>query len=258
MNETSSRQVALITGGTSGLGKAAAVELARRGWSVFCQHEGDAEGADRAVDELIEAAEAEGQRIEVASGAADLAAGAGREQLVESVLEEFERIDLLVNAAAPPRRPGDLLELTEDACGEALSAVLTSTLLLTQIVASEMVRLSEAGLVDNPRIVTLNSVHAGAASTEFPAECIARAGLAMVTRLFADRLAEHGINVYEVRVGFVATDAAEPATEAHVPIPRRGRDGDVARAVAVIAEDLLGFTTGEVIHIDGGLHMGDV
>ena len=264
MNDVSSSQVALITGGPAGLSKATAMELARRGWSIFLQHAGPQEAADQAVADILAAAEEAAQQIEAAAGGADLTVSADREQLVESVIEDFGRIDMLVNAAAgPPGAAEDLLEITEDSYAETMNATLTATLFLTQIVASEMVRLTEAGLIDNPKIVTLNSVGAYAASAGHGPHCISRAGLAMVTKLFADRLAAHGINVYEVRVGFVAAEPAAPGGARHeeagdqaaTPIPRRGWGDDVARAVAAIAEDLLSFSTGEVINVDGGFHL---
>ena len=262
--EDQTGRVALATGGTSGLGKAAAIELARRGWSLCVQHDGDEEAAAEAVAEILDAAEETKQRIEAKAFAADLANAQQREQLVEDVIEKFERIDLLVNAAAG--RPGaesDLLEMTESEFHEAIDSALAGTLFLTQLVASEMVRLVEGGLIENPKIVTINSTGAYASSVDRGPQCISRAGLSMMTSLFADRLGEHGINVYEIRVGIITAGPGDPAHARYdklieqglTPIRRWGRPGDVARVVAAIAEDMLSFSTGEVINVDGGFHL---
>jgi NAD(P)-dependent dehydrogenase (short-subunit alcohol dehydrogenase family) len=257
-------RVALVTGGASGLGKAAAMELARRGWSVCIQHAQDAAAADAAREAISDAAAEAGCEAAVEALAADLARGDQREQLVEEALERFARIDLLVNAASGrPEVAVDLLEMTEDAFGAVMDAQVASALFLTQLVANEMVRLVEGGLIENPRIVTVNSVSAYTTSVDHPAQCISRAALAMVSSLFADRLGEHGINVYEVRVGIITAGPDDPAhgrydkliEQGLTPIRRWGRPGDVARAVAAVAEGLLGFSTGEVINVDGGFHM---
>jgi len=264
MEEQTAGRVALITGGTSGLGKAAALELARLGWSLSLQHEGPEDSASAAVTDLQTAAGEEGHKIEAEALQADIADAQQREQLVENTIEAFERIDLLVNAAAARAGPpSDLLEMTEGEFREAIDSALAGTLFLTQLVANEMVRLVEGGLIENPKIVTINSVSAYASSVNHGPQCISRSALSMVTSLFADRLGEHGINVYEIRVGMISAGAADPAHQQYdklieqgmMPIRRWGRPGDVARAVAAVAEDMLGFSTGEVINVDGGFHM---
>lgn len=262
MEESLSR-VALVTGGTTALGQASALELARRGWSVVLQH-AEGEDAQAALGELKAAAGAEGRQIEAAARQADLGNSAGREQLVEYVLETFERIDMLLNAATTPPTTGeDLLEMNEDSLRGAIDATLTGTFFLTQLVAREMVRLVEAGQIENPRIVTINSIGAYTTSADHGPQCLSRSALAMITRLFADRLGEHGINVYEIRAGIVKTSHSDSAYTQYdeliqqglTPLRRWGRPRDVARAVAAIAEDLLDFSTGEVLNVDGGFHL---
>jgi len=256
-------RVALVTGGASGLGKAAAIELVRLGWSVFIQHSASV-SADEALSDIRALADETDAEIEVAATAADLTASADREQLIEQVLANFGQIDMLVNAA--PGRGGpaaDLLEVTEQAYRQIIDTGVTATFLLTQLVANEMVRLVEAGQIESPKIVTINSIGAYTTSGDYGPQCISRAALAMITRLFADRLGEHGIKVYEVCVGIITTGAGDIAherydkliTEGLTPIRRWGRPGDVARAVAAIAEDFLSFSTGEVINVDGGFHL---
>jgi NAD(P)-dependent dehydrogenase (short-subunit alcohol dehydrogenase family) len=171
---------------------------------------------------------------------------------------------MLVNAvAAPAGQSEDLLELTEGHYAEAIQSLLTANLFLTQRVASEMVRMVEAGLVESPKIVTINSINAYTSSVDSAPQCIGQAALGMMTRLFADRLGEYGINVYEVRIGILATTSADQCharydsliADGLTPIRRWGRPGDVARAISAIAQDLLGFSTGQIINVDGGFHL---
>lgn len=255
---------ALITGGISATGQAIAAELARRGWNVFLQHTGADTAADDACQTLQKVAQQNHCDVLASAAKADLASPAGREQLVEQVLEDFGQIDLLVNAAGLSSASGaDLLEMSEADFRAVLEATLTATLFLTQRVANEMVRLVEAGQIENPKIVTVNTLSASVTSPDLAAHCISRSGLAMMTRLLADRLGEHGINVYEVRTGILAAGPSDPAharydsliAQGLTPIRRFGRPGDVARAVAAIADDLLTFSTGETIHVDGGFHL---
>lgn len=255
-------RVALITGGAGAVATAVAMELARRGWSIFLQHSPGQGGIEDAVKAIRNAAS--GRPAEVLTAAADLTAGAGREQLVEQALEAFDRIDMLVNADIAPAGGGsDLLVLTEDDFRSAVNSTLTATMFLTQQVANEMVRLVEAGLTENPRIVTISTLNAYITSIDSAGQCVSQAALGMMTRLFADRLGEYGINVYEVRTGILASGAGDQSyakydaliAQGLTPIRRWGRPGDAARAVAAIAEDLLGFSTGEVINVDGGFHI---
>ena len=257
-------QTALITGGTGGLGKAVAVALARKGWSIFLQHAADTSAAEDAAAEVVAAAQEAGHSINVLTAQADLTVGADREQLVEAVLDSFGRIDMLVNAA-PGARPVRqyLLEMTEDVYRDVLDRGVTAAVFLTQLVANEMVRLVEAGQIENPRIVTINSISAQAVSVGYAPQCISRAALAMMSQLFAEGLGVHGINVYEIRAGLITSGAGDPIhanydsriEQGLTPIRRLGRPGDVARAVAAIADGLLSFSTGEVINVDGGFHV---
>src|SRR5437867_13019774 len=114
-----------------------------------------------------------------------------------------------------------------------------------------------------PKIVTVSSISAYTASTNRGDYCVAKAALSMLTPLYAARLAEHGINVYEIRPGIIATDMTGPVKEKYdalieqglTPIKRWGKPEDVAKAVVAIAQDLFPFSTGEVINVDGGFHI---
>ena len=264
MEDQQAQRVALVTGATGALGLASAVELARRGWCLFLQHGESDASVERAVDEAGAAALEGGVDVEILTAPADITLAGDRERLVERVLEVFGRIDMLVNAAArAPVVAVDLLEMTEQTYRGVMDTGVTATLFLTQRVANEMVRLVEAGMVENPKIVTLNSISAYTTSADHASHCLSRSALSMMTQLFADRLGEYGVNVYEIRAGLLSagpTDAAhsrydELIEQGLMPIRRWGRPGDVARAVAAIAEDLLTFSTGEVINVDGGFHL---
>jgi len=257
-------KVALVTDAAGGMGKVCAQELARRGWSIFLHHTASAELGEAAAESVQRAGTDGGQEIRVAAARADLTDSEQREQLVEQALESFGQIDLLVNVpSARPVVAEDLLEMTADGFRAVTESMLTATLFLTQLVANEMVRLVEAGMIENPKIVTINSISAYTTSPDHGAHCIARAGLGMMTRLLADRLGEHGVNVYEIRTGLVSGGAGDPAhsrydsliSEGLTPLRRWGRPGDVARAVAAVAEGLLGFSTGQVLDVDGGFHL---
>ena len=260
--ESAPSRVALVTGGAGAVAVSVAMELARRGWAIFLQHGIGAAGVEEAVRAIRSAA---GEKpVEVLTAGADLTSSDGREQLVEQVLEAFDRIDMLVNAAITPAGGGsDLLEMPEDDFRRALDGTLTATVFLTQHVANEMVRLVEAGLVENPKIVTLTTLASYITSIDSAPQCVSQAALGMVTRLFADRLGEYGIGVFEIRTGILSSGAGDQSyakydaliSQGLTPIRRWGRPGDAARAVAAIAEDLLNFSTGEVIHVDGGFHI---
>jgi NAD(P)-dependent dehydrogenase (short-subunit alcohol dehydrogenase family) len=113
------------------------------------------------------------------------------------------------------------------------------------------------------KIINISSLSAYTASTNRGEYCVAKAALSMLTPLFAARLAEHGINVYEIRPGIIATDMTQPVKERYerliaeglTPIQRWGTPEDVGRAAAAIAQDLLPFSTGEVLNVDGGFHI---
>ncbi len=251
-------RVALVTHAIYEPSRSVAVELARRGWSLFCQYDGDRSAAERLLRDAAGAAARAGLEVELAVEAADVTSALGREQLVENAIEEFDRVDLLV-IGGPPTGVGeeDLLELVEDSCRSVLEAGANATLFLTQIVANEMVRLVEAGLIESPKIVLLNDVLAGAVNAARAPECVNAAATGAVAQLFADRLGEHGINVFEVRSAARLLDRRleDEPHRAAPPLEREGRGADVARAVAAIAEDLLDYSTGQVLHVDGGLHM---
>jgi len=130
-------------------------------------------------------------------------------------------------------------------------------------VARAMIDLLASGAITDPRIINIGSISAYTSSPNRGEYCLSKAGLGMLTNLFADRLAEYGIAVYEVRPGVIETEMTASVqakydqliTEGLTPIKRWGQPDDVAKAVVAIAEGLFPFSTGEVFNVDGGFHL---
>lgn len=251
-------RVAIITGSSRGIGRAIAMKLAELGWNVVVNYNRD----EAAAGEVV-AAMAESGAVGLAVRA-NIAFAGERGKLLQETLRRFERVDLLVNnAGMAPRHRVDVLEATEASYDEVMAVNLKGPFFLSQLVAREMIQLKRAGKIAAPKIVNLGSVSAYASSINRAEYCLAKAGIAMMTRLLAHRLAEEGINVYEVRPGIIATDMTSVAKEKYdrlladglTPIARWGQPADVALAVAAIAQDYLPFSTGEVINVDGGFHL---
>jgi 3-oxoacyl-[acyl-carrier protein] reductase len=253
-----SDQAALVTGASRGIGRAIAVALAEQGWSIAINYRGNAEAAAE-TRSLVENAGGRGVAIQ-----ADIADANDRGRLVEQTLASFNRIDLLVNnAGTAPRQRADLLETSEASYDEVMAVNLKGPFFLTQRVAKVMIDLLKAGVIEHPKIVNIGSMSAYTTSVNRAEYCLSKAGLGMMTALYADRLSEYGIHVYELRPGIIETDMTSIVrakydrliAEGLTPIRRWGQPDDVARAVIAIAQDQFLFSTGEVINVDGGFHL---
>ena len=258
IESTSSSRVALVTGAGRGIGRGIALALAERGWAVVINYRGNAEAAQ----ETAQAVAAAGGRPLLVQ--ADVAQTADRERLLAETLAAFGRIDLLVNnAGMGPRQRMDLLEVSAASYDEVMAVNLKGPFFLTQAVAKAMLAQLKSGATYAPKVVNIGSISAYTASVNRAEYCISKAGMAMMTALFADRLANEGINVYEVRPGIIETDLTSVAKAKYdtliagglTPIRRWGQPEDVAAAVVAIAEGYLSFSTGEVINVDGGFHL---
>ena len=249
-----SRPVAIVTGGRRGIGAAIAVVLAATGCDVAYTDILAAD--DDPVRAGIEAAG--GRALYVESDLADLAA---HEPLVEAVADWGGGLDVLVNNAGigSPRR-GDLLSLTPEHFDRIIGVNLRGTFFLSQRVAGWMVA-HPRGDGFRRSIVSIGSVSAEMATPERSEYCISKAGLAMLTKLLALRLADDGVSVYEVRPGIIRTDMTAGVKETYdraiadglSPIRRWGEPADVARATAALVQGDFAFATGSVVHVDGGL-----
>jgi 3-oxoacyl-[acyl-carrier protein] reductase len=253
---SNSSPIALITGASRGIGRGITLALANEKFDVVINYHSNLPAAQ----EVEQHCRTFGVRTHLVQ--ADIASGDDRRRLVEETYKIFGRVDLLVNnAGIAPSIRADLLEASEESFDRLINTNLKGPYFLTQLVARRMLETQPIG---SPRIVNITSVSAYAASINRGDYCVAKAGLAMMTQLFAARLAEHGINVYEIRPGIIETDMTGPVKakydklilqEGITPIRRWGRPDDVARAVVAVAKDLLPFSTGEVINVDGGFHL---
>ena len=249
---------ALVTGGGRGIGHGIGLALAQAGWQVAFSYRGNAEAAQATLKE-IEAAGAEGLAVQ-----ADIGSTADRARLIGTILENFGGIDLLVNnAGMAPRQRVDLLEMSEASYDEVMNTNLKGPYFLTQHVARIMVEQQKGEPEAMPMIINIGSISADTSSTNQGEYCLSKAGMGMMTLLFADRLAQMRIRVYEIRPGIIETDMTagvkgkydQQISEGLLPIKRWGKPEDVARVVIALAEGVLSYSTGEVIYVDGGFHI---
>jgi NAD(P)-dependent dehydrogenase (short-subunit alcohol dehydrogenase family) len=252
------RPVALITGGRRGIGQGIAFALADAGFDLVIN---DLERDAEAEATLTGIAARGAQASFVAADIADLEA---QRALVDAAFAAFGRLDCLVNnAGVSVLSRGDLLYVALESYDRCLDVNLRGPFFLTQRIARRM--LEHAPLQGGPprSIVSITSVNAEVASINRGEYCISKAGVSMLTRLFALRLAPHGIGVFEVRPGIIRTAMTVPSAERYereiaqglTPIARWGEPADVGRAVATIAAGQLPFSAGQVIYVDGGLSL---
>jgi NAD(P)-dependent dehydrogenase (short-subunit alcohol dehydrogenase family) len=237
------------------------LDLVRVGFDVVINYFTDETSARAARVEALGCRE--GARVEICQ--ADISVAADRDRLLQLSRERFGRLDLLVNnAGIAPQERVSILDATEVSFDRLLNVNLKGPYFLTQAAARWMVeQKKERRDHYTPAIVNITSVSAYAASPDRGDYCVSKAGMSMATKLYAVGLASHGINVYEVRPGIVATDMTAGVKEKYdgliedgiTPIKRWGTPEDVGRAVAAIALGSLTFSTGEVINVDGGFHL---
>jgi 3-oxoacyl-[acyl-carrier protein] reductase len=253
---TTERPVALITGGRRGIGRGIALALAEAGFDLVIndlERDADAEAT------LAGIAERGARASFIAADIADLEA---QPAVVEAAFAAVGRIDCLVNnAGVSVRSRGDLLDVSVESYDRCLEINLRAPFFLAQRVARRMVETAPPAGAPPRSIVTITSVNAEIPSPTRGEYCISKAGASMLTRLFALRLAPHGIGVFEVRPGIIRTPMTAPAAERYeqeiargvTPIARWGEPADVGRAVATAATGGLPFSVGQVIYVDGGL-----
>jgi 3-oxoacyl-[acyl-carrier protein] reductase len=250
------RPTALVTGGTRGIGFGIARALARDGWDLaLCGLRAEADVAD-VIRELRDAGAA------VHYSAADVARGDERNRLLREVGARDGALNALVNnAGRGPRVRADLLEASEESFEEVVRTNLQGPYFLTQAVARDQVERRRADPAFRAAIVFITSVSAEMVSVNRGEYCVSKAGLSMAAQLYAVRLAEHDIPVYEVRPGIVATDMTAGVRDAYdrriaeglVPARRWGQADDVGRVVAALLRGDLPYATGTVVNVDGGL-----
>ena len=239
-------KVALVTGVASGIGLATAKKLLENGIRVV--------GISRrtTMEDL-------GENFTYVSG--DVSVKADRDRFVDTALSKYGRIDILVNVAGvAPKVRADLLTMTEESYDYVMNINTKGTMFLTQRVANEMIKNEGA---QKGSIVNISSLSAYTSSVNRGEYCISKAGVSMITTLFADRLAEYGIMVNEIRPGIIATDMTSTVQEKYdklidgglLPIKRWGQPEDIASAAYALCDGSLPYMTGQALNIDGGFHI---
>ncbi len=256
--QPSQQPVAVVTGGSRGIGRAICIELGRLGWSVVVNYATRPDAAQEVVT-AIEAMPGRAMAVRC-----DVSQATDRAGLIDQTLERFGRIDMLVSNAgitSPGRK--DILEAGEDGWETVFSTNLKGPFFLCQRAANEMIRLIHAGTIPAGKLIIVSSISAYAVSVNRADYCIAKAGLSMMAKLYAQRLANDGIQVFELCPGVIASDMTAGVKEKYDrliaeglwPIRRWGQPEDVAKAVAAIACDSFPFSTGCRFDIDGGFHI---
>lgn len=241
-----SKPLAIVTGGGRGIGRGVVIELART-HHVIATYRGNRQAAESLADE-----------VECEIIQSDISSSEDRAALIEFARSRASHLDLLVNnAGIAPRERADILEAREDIFDEVLGTNLKGPYFLTQLAANWM---KEAG---RGRIAFITSISSFTASVNRGEYCISKAGLSMAVSLFATRLAEHGVKVFEIQPGIIRTDMIAKVEQIYeekianglLPQRRMGEAADVAKAVRAIADGLLDYSTGQVLHVDGGFHL---
>jgi len=247
------KKVALITGAAGGIGYATAEKFAKEGYSVVAM---DIVPEDKVADKFASFEDAV-----YVSG--NLAKGEDRENAVKAALDKYGRIDVLVNVAGvAPRVRADLLEMSEESYDFVMDINLRGTFFLTQLVANQMVKQDKADGIKG-YIANVSSCSSYTSSVNRGEYCMSKAGMSMMTKLFADRLAKDGILVNEICPGIIETGMTEKVKEKYdnliagglVPLNRWGTPEDCANALYTLCSGVLGYTTGQSIDVDGGMHI---
>ena len=238
--------IAIVTGVLGGIGKASALQLCKKGYTVV--------GMD--VVDATDLSDFDGLDFTYIRG--DLANAASRAALVDTAAAKGE-ISVLVNVAGvAPKVRRDILEMTEESYDFVMGINTKGTLFLTQLVANKMIGQGKGG-----SIVNISSCSAYTSSTSRGEYCISKAGVSMITKLFADRLAGEGITVNEICPGIIATGMTAAVKEKYdnliagglVPLGRWGQPDDIAKAVVALCDGTFGYTTGQSFILDGGMHI---
>ena len=252
-------RTALVTGASRGIGRGIAEALAQNGWNVALGYHTN----ETAANEVVDYVEKNGNRAVAVKG--DVGSAEDRLQMVDVTTAVLGSISLLVNnAGIAPTERKDILDESEESFDKIITANLKGPYFLTQLVANQMIAATKSGSIDGGQVIFITSISSYTASVNRGDYCVSKAGLGMAAKLWAARLAEFGISVFEVQPGIIETDMTGGAkekydrlihTEGLLPIARWGTPADVGMTVAAIAERRLPYSTGAVIPVDGGFHL---
>ena len=247
-------KIAIVTGAAGGIGYAVTESFISKGYAVVGMNRRDYESVKDKFERF-------GDRFTYVQG--DLSSSEARKALVDTAVQKYGRIDVLVNVAGvAPKVRADMLEMTEESYDYVMSINSKGTFFLTQAVANVM-RAQNAENGVRGYIVNISSISAYTSSVNRAEYCISKAGVSMMTKLFADRLSSEGILVNEICPGIIYTEMTEKVKEKYdaliggglVPQGRWGYPEDIAKAVVALSDGTFGYTTGESIIIDGGMHI---
>jgi NAD(P)-dependent dehydrogenase (short-subunit alcohol dehydrogenase family) len=254
------KKTAVITGGSRGIGFAVSLRLAGEGFNIVVAGKRSEEDCRESIQEIEELA---GTSAGVLYIRADVSRAEDRERIVSGTVSRFGAIDVLVNnAGTAPKQRADLLEMTEESFDYVLGINAKSTMFLTQSVVKQMLSQPLKGK-KRGTVINISSCSAEVSSVNRGEYCVSKAGISMLTKLYADRLAGEGIFVHEIRPGVIRTDMTSQVTGKYdalirngaFPIGRWGEPEDVAAAVAAFAGDAFLYTTGNYVDVDGGFHI---
>jgi NAD(P)-dependent dehydrogenase (short-subunit alcohol dehydrogenase family) len=250
------KKVALVTGGSRGIGLGIAKELAYKGFDLAINGVRD----ESAVAEVLKALSDGGSRVVYCQG--DLASAEERKKVLQKVKDTFGKLNILVNnAGIAPKERRDILDATEESFDHVISTNLKGNYFLTQQAANWMIAQKNADPGFAACVINVSSISATVASVNRGEYCISKAGISMATQLFAVRLGEFDIPVFEVRPGVISTDMTSGVKEKYdkligqgLCVTRRwGYPEDVGKVVGTLAEGNFPYSTGQVIMVDGGL-----
>ncbi len=250
------RNVALITGGSRGIGLGIALKLAEAGFDLAI----NGTRAEGEVQEVLQQLSALGSDVIYCAG--DISSAEARSEIIDKIRSHFGVLNLLVNnAGIAPRQRNDILEATEESFEEVISINLKGPYFLTQQAANWMVSQKKKDISFKAAIINISSISATVVSVNRGEYCISKAGVAMATQLFAARLGEFDIPVFEVRPGVIATDMTAGVKEKYDKLiagglmiqARWGLPEDVGKVVAALATGSFPYSTGQVVMVDGGM-----
>ena len=259
---TTKRPIAFITGASRGIGRGIAIELAKQGFDLAGNSRNfEPHNTESGIFEVKQRIEELGARFLPLQG--DVSSLDDHERMLQLLLETYGRVDLLVNnAGVAPEKRLDVLETTPASYDRVFGINLRGPFFLTQQIARQMISQLAENQEIRPSIIFVTSVSAYISSPSRAEYCLSKAGLSMAAAIFADRLSEHGINVYEIRPGIIKTDMTAVVEEKYdklidglIPQQRWGLPEDVGKAVAALAGGSFPYSTGMVIEVSGGMNL---